>query len=88
MKYVYGPLGKMDWIPEAEFVGGWEIVERVPWYLEKYWIQPVIRDEAWFQSIVPLIDDFWRDVEKARKGEFLLPESTMKKKTVVCAIVD
>jgi hypothetical protein len=86
LKYTYGPHGDMEWIPILE--EGWEIVERIPWYLEKYWIQPVVRDEAWFQSILPLINQFWEDVEKARKGEFQLPESTVKKKPVMCAIVD
>lgn len=86
MKYVYGPLGDMEWIPTL--TDGWEIVERVPWYLEKFWIQPVTRDEAWFQSILPLIDQFWQDVAAARRGEFVLPESSVKKKPVVCAIVD
>jgi hypothetical protein len=86
MKYEYGPLGNMEWVPEL--MEGWEVVERIPWYLEKYWIQPVARDEAWFQSILPLIDHFWEDVEKARKGDFAVPESSVKKKAVICAIVD
>ena len=86
MIYSYGPLGNMEWAPTLE--AGWDIVERIPWYLEKCWIQPVSRDEAWFQSILPLIDAFWGDVEKARKGEFTVPESSVKKKTVACAIVD
>lgn len=86
MKYLYGPLGEMEWTPQLE--EGWEIVERIPWYLEKLWIQPVIRDEAWFESICPLIDLFWQDVEKARNGEFVAPESSVKKKPVICAIVD
>ena len=86
MKYIYGPLGNMEWVPLQE--QGWDIVERIPWYLEKYWIQPVVRDEAWFQSILPLIDQFWADVEKARRGEFQVPESSVKKKQTVCAIVD
>lgn len=86
MTYVYGPLGDMNWKPELE--QGWEVVERIPWYLEKYWIQPVVRDEAWFQSILPFIDQFWEDVSKARKGEFQVPDSSVKKKPVACAILD
>jgi hypothetical protein len=86
MKYIYGPHGDMEWQPKLE--EGWDIVEKIPWYLEKCWIQPVVRDEAWFQSVLPLIDEFWKDVEKARKGEFVLPESTVKKKPVACAIID
>jgi hypothetical protein len=86
LKYEYGPIGDMTWEPPPE--EGWEILEKIPWYLEKIWIQPVIRDQAWFQSILPLLDIFWKDVELAKKGEFIVPESTVKKKPVQCAIVD
>jgi hypothetical protein len=34
------------------------------------------------------LEEFWQDVEKAKKGEFTLPESSRKKKDVVCEIVD
>jgi hypothetical protein len=34
------------------------------------------------------LESFWADVEKAKLGEFVLPESTRKKKDVVCQIVD
>lgn len=85
-KYEYGPLGDMEWSPILE--EGWEILERVPWYLEKVWIQPVTRDEAWFQSLDVILEEFWSDVEKARKGAFIVPESSVKKKATICAIVD
>ena len=84
--YRYGPLGDMEWTPALE--DGWELLERVPWGLEKMWIQPVLRDEAWFQSVLPLIHNFWQDVEKAKQGEFQLPESSVKRRTVACAILD
>lgn len=86
IEYTYGPLGNMDWIPEI--TEGWDLLERVPWGLEKMWIQPVLRDEAWFRSIQPLIHEFWQDVEKATRGEFACPESSVKKRVAVCAIVD
>jgi hypothetical protein len=86
VEYRYGPLGEMNWQPTLE--EGWELLERVPWGLEKMWIQPVVRDEAWFQSVMPLIHDFWKDVEKANRGEFVCPESSVKRKAAVCAIVD
>jgi hypothetical protein len=47
-----------------------------------------LRDEVWFASLKPKIDEFWADVEKAKLGEFTVPESTRKKKEVVCEIVD
>lgn len=86
VEYRYGPLGDMEWTASLE--GGWELLERVPWGLEKVWIQPVLRDEAWFQSVLPLIHEFWQDVEKAKQGEFKLPESTVKRRAAVCAIID
>ena len=86
LKYEYGPIGKMDWKPEFE--EGWDMLERIPWYLEKVWIQPVIRDEAWFQSVGPILDAFWKDVDSAKQGQFLVPESSVKKKPAQCAILD
>jgi len=85
-KYVYGPIGAMDYDPKPE--APWQVLERIPWFLEKSWIHPVYRDTAWFQSIIPLLDEFWRDVEKAKCGEFAAPESSVKRKTAVCAITD
>jgi len=86
IEYRYGPLGDMEWTPTLE--GGWDLLERVPWGLEKMWIQPVLRDEAWFQSVLPLIYNFWQDVDKANRGEFICPESSVKRKAAVCAILD
>ena len=86
MKYEYRPLNDVNWQPSL--TEGWEILETIPWYLETYWIQTVHRDHAWFQSIIPLLDEFWRDVEKARRGEFISPESSVKKKPILCAITD
>jgi len=37
--------------------------------------------------LMPKIEEFWLDIEKAKKGEFVLPESSRKKK-VVCMIQD
>lgn len=86
MHYEYSPLGDMEWRPTPQ--EGWEVVEIIPWYLEKLWIQPVLRDQAWFESIVPLIECFWQDVAKAKAGTFQMPESSVKKKSVFCAIID
>lgn len=86
-KYVYGPLGEMEWTPPLEPT--WEVLERIPWYLTSKHIEFVKRDKAWFESIVPLITDFWSDVEKAKEGKFQAPEAKPKKKKVeVCAIID
>ena len=86
-QYIYGPLGDMKWVPTLEPT--WDIVERIPWYLVGQHIEIVKRDKAWFDSILPLIHDFWVDVEKAKEGTFQVPEPKPKKKKVeLCAIVD
>ena len=38
--------------------------------------QVVSRSEEWWTSIKPVIDVFWEDVEKARRGDFVVPESS------------
>jgi hypothetical protein len=48
----------------------------------------VVRDEGWFNALWPKLESFWLDVEKAKKGEFQLPESSRKKKETICEIVD
>jgi hypothetical protein len=86
-KYVYGPLGEMDWVPILEPT--WEILERIPWYLTSKHIEFIKRDKVWFHSIIPLLTDFWKDVEKAKEGNFQVPEPKPKKKKIeLCAIVD
>jgi hypothetical protein len=87
MRYIYGPLNEMEWTPITE--EGWSRLERIPWVLEKDWIHSVQRDTAWFQSILPRLDEFWADVAKARAGTFILPESLVKKRSMpLCAIKD
>ena len=57
-----------------------EIVEITPWRLNHWHEQIVSRSEEWWDSIKPMIDLFWEDVEKARCGEFVVPESTRQAK--------
>ena len=86
MKYIYGPIGDMEWKPQPE--EGWDVLERIPWCLEKEWIHSVSRDTQWFQSVIPLLNEFWADVERAKRGEFTAPESTSRKKQATCIIAD
>jgi hypothetical protein len=86
MKYIYGPIGDMEWKPQPE--EGWDVLERIPWCLEKEWIHSVSRDTQWFQSVIPLLNEFWADVERAKCGEFTAPESTSRKKQATCIIAD
>lgn len=73
--YLYSPVNvNTEWIPEIK--NGEEIVEIIPWRLIQWSEQTVIRSEEWWTHIKPIIDSFWNDVEKAKKGQFVIPEST------------
>jgi len=85
-KYVYGPLGDLTWKPTLGL--NEQTLELNTWVCEAYHHERVQRDEAWFASLKPKLEEFWLDVEKAKVGEFTLPESSRKKKDTVCMIVD
>lgn len=78
-RYEYSPIhATKDWKPvihEDE-----EIVENIPWLLYEWHEQVVIRNEEWWTSLVPMLDQFWKDVEAAKRGEFVIPESTRASK--------
>jgi hypothetical protein len=86
--YVYSPIqAEADWQPEhAEDE---EIVEIIPWRLMRWSEQQVMRSEEWWRSLQPFIETFWEDVEKAKRGEFTIPDSTRISKRALdpCQIV-
>jgi len=86
--YCYSPINAMDdWKPELK--EDEEIVEFIPWRLLQWSEQIVHRNEEWWCSLQPKIELFWEDVEKAKRGEFIPPESTRikRKKEETCMIV-
>jgi putative phage-type endonuclease len=87
--YVYSPINpEINWIPDVK--EGEELVEIIPWKLMQWQEQIVTKSEEWWNSIKPIIDLFWEDVEKAKRGEFVVPESTRaakKPKEQKCMIV-
>jgi hypothetical protein len=85
-KYVYGPIGDLEWKPILGL--NEQTLELNTWVCEAYHHERVQRDEAWFASLRPKLEEFWLDVEKAKIGEFTLPESSRKKKDTVCMIVE
>jgi hypothetical protein len=85
-KYVYGPLGDVAWKPLLGL--NEQTLELNTWICEGFHHERVQRDEAWFNALKPKLEEFWLDVEKAKVGEFTLPESSRKKKDVVCMIVE
>uniref|UniRef100_A0A6C0DJW4 YqaJ viral recombinase domain-containing protein n=1 Tax=viral metagenome TaxID=1070528 RepID=A0A6C0DJW4_9ZZZZ len=85
-KYLYGPLANLEWTPDLGL--NERVLETNIWKCEKIHHVRVYRDEAWFLSLKPKLDEFWADIEKAKAGEFILPESSRKKKEVACMIAD
>ena len=87
--YVYSPLHcDADWKPPLQ--EGEELVELIPWRLLLWSEQGVKRSEEWWVALQPMIEAFWEDVEKAKRGEFIAPESTRitkRKKEEPCRIV-
>ena len=84
--YVYSPVNCVpSWIPDSK--ENEEVVEIIPWRLIELSEQIVTRSEEWWQSIIPIIDKFWEDVDKAKRGEFVVPESTRAKKEEKCLIL-
>jgi hypothetical protein len=87
--YIYSPVNpNEDWAPAIK--ENEEVVELIPWKLMNWSEQIVTRNQEWWSSIKPQIDLFWEDVEKARRGEFVVPESTRppkKAKEEKCIIV-
>jgi hypothetical protein len=70
-------------------VRGYEVVETIPWAIEEYASEIVQRDRTWFAGTATLRETFWANVEKAKRGEFKVPEpSAYLKKSKACLIQD
>lgn len=86
--YVYSPINvSNDWKPEIK--EGDEIIEITPWRLYQWCEQEITRNDDWWKSLQPTMETFWDDVEKAKRGEFIMPESTRaprKKAETTCII--
>ena len=77
--YAYSPINcSEDWTPTLEEEE--EVIEIIPWKLMEWSEHLVARSEEWWISLKPVMDAFWEDVGKAKKGEFSVPESTRAKK--------
>jgi hypothetical protein len=84
--YAYSPLNPEEgWEPSTKE----EVVEIIPWRLVQWEEQVVLRNEEWWASLQPMLQTFWEDVEKAKQGNFTVPDSTRapkKAKTEACII--
>lgn len=77
--YQYSPIhATKDWTPIMDDTD--ELVELIPWSLWNWHEQVVARNEEWWSSLVPMLDQFWKDVEAAKRGEFVVPESSRPSK--------
>jgi putative phage-type endonuclease len=73
--YQYSPLHvDSEWRPSIS--SDEEVVEITPWRLYQWSEQRIQKNDEWWKGIRPIIDTFWEDVEKAKRGEFVVPEST------------
>jgi len=88
LRYVYCPLNTIGQIPLLR--PNEHILERIPWTTSEFYLTTVPRSRSWFASVQPAIESFWRDVELAKQGLFVLPESSRKKKEkdAVCMVMD
>ena len=71
MKYEYGPVGG---VVEPKLEENEVLLERIPWSVYSWQEQVVLAAPGWWDGVKPAIDLFWEDVEKAKKGEFVVPE--------------
>lgn len=86
IRYEYSPLNTSDWEPE---LGDNELIlEVIPWWTSEWFTTTVGRSRTWFDSVQPAMKAFWEDVEKAKRGEFILPASTRKVKEQGCLILE
>ena len=85
-RYIYGPINNLEWKPDLGL--NEQTLEINTWTCDEMHHETVLRDQVWFGNLWPKLNEFWSDVEKAKRGEFTLPESSRKKKDIVCEIVD
>jgi putative phage-type endonuclease len=78
-RYEYSPVNAPEeWKPTIADME--DIVEMIPWKLVKWSEHLVTKNESWWNSLQPILEAFWQDVEKAKRGEFTIPESTRPSK--------
>ena len=84
LKYAYTYLEKKD-MERLE----WTCLEEIPWHLEKYFVETVVRDTKWFEGTKPRQEEFWLRVADAHKGLIEPPKRRVKAPIVqVCQIMD
>jgi len=87
MMYAYTDLQKAEYETRAL-----DLIETIPWRLNKIFTKTVVRDRAWFQGTASMRQQFWETVQKVRSGE-LMPMASKKPRVIVakegvCFITD
>lgn len=78
MTYAYEDLKRIEL--EAD---GWDLLETIPWRIEKWVREVVARDSAWFKGTKEVRDKFWTDVAAAREGSYKAVEGRQKQLRVI-----
>lgn len=85
--YEYSPIhATKDWKPKIN--EDEEIVEMIPWCLYQWEEQVVVRNEEWWATLQPIMEQFWMDVEAAKRGEFVVPEPARPSKKAKVAAAE
>lgn len=87
--YLYSPINSTETF-NPEIKPNQSVLERIPWCLYSWHEQIVRADPHWWHKVKPVVNLFWEDVAKAKRGEFIVPESTRAprtKKEQQCLIV-
>jgi putative phage-type endonuclease len=70
----------------------WHLTETIPWHLDSFFQASVTRDTNWFHSTLGKRADFWKRVEDARSGAYVIPQKVPKSPKTpivnVCKIMD
>jgi hypothetical protein len=88
MSYVYTEAERLE--GQAK---GLDLIETIPWCLNKFYSKTVVRDRSWFQGTAQMREEFWTLVGQARRGEIQPFEVKSRSKVIVtkepeCRIVD
>jgi hypothetical protein len=85
-RYVYGPVGAAPEEPPCHLIGQHDVViERIPWALMAWNDIEVHRSPTWWDGLQPKLAAFWDDVERARRGEFVVPAARPRKAAAAAA---
>ena len=82
--YVYDILEKQKYLVEE-----YNLIETIPYSINDVYNVCVKRDKKWYESTKELQENFWKDMEKAKDGMYILAEPKYKRmKKDVCLIED